>query len=234
MCVRERVLSSDGKEEVILLDERYTPYDCQRARIENLCGSFTEFVSSAGLECVLGRQAGQRELYHLHGNVVLNQGRAAFLAVRGIDGLEGLARALRIHSASNVVHMVVLTSKIGKRAQVSSAGLLETLLHQQRGHVRVVGRIYEQTNSVGFSLTRSAAARHAVFLSGLTPFLFRFERLPFFMPVQFRPDSNDWTVTGKGMVIIRLIWKSMAWSREAEEACLGLCNGVTDWLQAHC
>lgn len=156
MCVRERVLSSDGKEEVILLDERYTPYDCQRARIENLCGSFTEFVSSSGLECVLGRQAGQRELYHLHGNVVLNQGRAAFLAVRGIDGLEGLARALRIQSSSNVVHMVVLTSKIGKRAQVSSAGLLETLLHQQRGHVRVVGRIYEQTNSVGFSLTRSS------------------------------------------------------------------------------
>ena len=157
MCVRERVLSSDGGEETILLDERYTPYDGQRARIENLCGSFTEFVSSSGLECVLVRQGGQRELYHLHGNVVLNQGRAAFLAVRGIDGLDGLAQALRLRSASNVVHMVVLTSKIGKRAQVCSAGLLETRLHQQRGHVRVVGRIYEQTNSVGFSIQRSSS-----------------------------------------------------------------------------
>ena len=70
--------------------------------------------------------------------------------------------------------MVVLTSKIGKRAQVSSAGLLETSLNQQkgqvrpadptpppqhgpdreRGQVRVMGRIYEHTNSVSFEILR--------------------------------------------------------------------------------
>ena len=64
------------------------------------------------------------------------QGRGAFLAVRGIDGLEALSKALRLSSAGNTVHMVVLTSKIGKRAQVSSAGLLETSLNQQKGQVR--------------------------------------------------------------------------------------------------
>ncbi len=62
----------------------------------------------------------------------------------------------------------------------------------------------------------------------------RFDRLPFFMPLEFRPDSNDWTVTGKGMVIIRLIWKNMEWTQAAEDACLALCNEVTDWLRTSC
>jgi hypothetical protein len=106
------------------------------------------------------------------------QGRGAFLAVRGIDGLEALSKALRLSSAGNTVHMVVLTSKIGKRAQVSSAGLLETSLNQQkgqvrpadpppppprgpdreRGQVRVMGRIYEHTNSVSFEILRFGGA----------------------------------------------------------------------------
>lgn len=158
MCVRERVLRATGGIDTILLDERYTPYDRQPPRIENLCGSFTEYVPSAGLHGVLSQSSCQRELFHLHGNVVLSQviliyphtrmlpaeegvlrpsqGRGAFLAVRGIDGLEALSKALRLSSAGNTVHMVVLTSKIGKRAQVSSAGLLETSLNQQKGQVR--------------------------------------------------------------------------------------------------
>jgi hypothetical protein len=78
-----------------------------------------------------------------------------------------------------------------------------------------MGRIYEHTNSVGFSLLR-------------------FDKLPFFLPLAYWPESNDWTVTGKGMVIIRLVWRGLAWTREAEEACLGLCTSVNDWLQACC
>lgn len=62
----------------------------------------------------------------------------------------------------------------------------------------------------------------------------RFDRLPFFIPVDFRPNKNDWTVTGKGMVIIRLIWQHMVWTREAEEACLSMCDRVTEWLHGCC
>lgn len=215
MCVRERVLKATGGIDTILLDERYTPYDRQSPRIENLCGSFTEYAPSIGLQTVLSQSGSQRELFHLHGNVVLSQGRAAFLAVRGIDGLEALAKTLRLSSANNTVHMVVLTSKIGKRAQVSSAGLLETSLGRQKGHVRVMGRIYEHTNSVGFRILK-------------------FEKLPFTLPAEYWPDSNDWTVTGKGMVIIRLVWRSLAWTRGAETACLTLCENVTEWLQTCC
>lgn len=213
--VRERVLGSGGCVETILLDERYAPYDSQPARIENLCGSFSEFVHADALRPAISKSGGQRELFHLHGNVVLNQGRGSFLAVRGVDGLHCLARALNLSCSRNVVHMVVLTSKIGRRVQVSSAGMLESFLGRQGGLVRVTGRMYEHTNSVGFTILR-------------------FDRVPFCMPAAFWPDSNDWTVTGKGMVIIRLIWKNVEWTQPMEDACLAMCNSVTEWLGTCC
>ena len=136
ICVRERVLLPDGEVDTVMLDERYTPYRRQAPRIENLCGSFTEMVLSHGLQGAFGQNGCQRELFHLHGNVVVTQGKGAFLAVRGYDGLERLSKALRLSNPGNLVHMVVLTSKTGKRAQVSSAGLLETALNRLDGQVR--------------------------------------------------------------------------------------------------
>ena len=41
------------------------------------------------------------------------------MAARGMEGLAGLARSLKLSSPRSVVHMAVLTSKLGKRAQVS-------------------------------------------------------------------------------------------------------------------
>jgi hypothetical protein len=79
----------------------------------------------------------------------------------------------------------------------------------------VKGRIFEHTNSVCFSLTS-------------------FDKLPFFMPCRFRPDKNDWTVPGKGMVIIRLIWQRLVWDKDVEEACLTMCDQVTEWLHGCC
>lgn len=154
VSVRERVLLPEGGVETILLDDKYAPYDSQTARIENLCGSFTEYVQTAGLQTVISRTGGQRELFHLHGNVSISQGRGSFLAVRGTHGLRLLSQALGLSSPRNVVHMVVLTSKLGRRVQVSSAGLLEACLGRQTGVVRVMGRMYEHTNSVGFSIVR--------------------------------------------------------------------------------
>ena len=156
MSVRERVLGPEGGVDTILLDDRYTPYTPQRARIENLCGSFVEYVHTTGLQTVVSKANGQRELFHLHGNMVINQGRGSFLAVRGMQGLVQISRAVGLSTPRNTVHMVVLTSKIGKRVQVSSAGLLESCLASQAGIVRVMGRMYEHTNSVGFSIVRSS------------------------------------------------------------------------------
>jgi hypothetical protein len=215
VCVPESVLLPSGGVKTVMLDERYAPYKRQTTRIENLCGSFTEFVSTAGLESVMTRVGTQRELFHVHGNVVVNQGKGAFMAVRGIHSLQCLARTLRLSSASNVVHMAVLTSKMGKRAQVSSSGLLETSLMQNNDQIRVKGRIYEHTNSVCFELLRFNAA-------------------PFMLAEEFRPDSNDWTITGRGMIIIRLIWRRLEWSNAAERACLKMCDDAAEWLQTCC
>ncbi len=40
------------------------------------------------------------------------------MAARGTAGLARLARSLRLSSPRSVVHMAVLTSKMGKRTQV--------------------------------------------------------------------------------------------------------------------
>lgn len=214
-CVQECILLPSGVVRNIMLDERYTPYSRQGARIENLCGSFTEYVSTTGLGTVICRNGGQKELFHVHGNVVVNQGKGAFMAARGFACLSQLARALRLSGPSNVVHMAVITSRLGKRAQVSAHGLLEANLARQSELVRVNGRIYEQTNAVRFNVVS-------------------FAHPPFDLPAQYIPDKNDWTITGKGMVIIRLIWRQLEWTQEGEDACLQLCDRATEWLRGCC
>ncbi len=143
-----------GGVDTILLDDRYAPYEKQRARIENLCGSFTERVCTSGLLPVLSRSGMQHELYHQDGNVTISQGKGSFLAVRCYEGIVSLAHALQLETPRNTVHMVVITSRTGRRAQVCNAGLLEASLARHKTLVRVSGRIYEHTNSVAFSVRR--------------------------------------------------------------------------------
>jgi hypothetical protein len=211
LFVPEAILLENGEIGSVLLDRRYTPYAKQGARIENLCGSFTEYVHTDGLAQVVKKTGTQKEIFHLHGNVVINQGKGAFMGVRGMAGLEKLARAINISTPGNVVHMAVMTSKIGRRVQVSCNGLLETNLERHREHLRVEGRLYEHTNAVRFTLTK-------------------FEAPQFRLPRAMVPDNNDWMVTGKGMLIIRLSWRRVAWTREIEAECLALCERVLAWL----
>lgn len=219
LCVPESILRSSGGVDTVLLDERYTPYARQRCRIENLCGTFTEYVSMVGLDRVTKRTGTQKEIFHLQGNVVVNQGRAAFMGARGARGLERLARVLSLEGPRNLVHMAVLTTKIGKRVQVSSNGLLETNLERHAEHLRVDGRMYEHTNAVRFSLIK-------------------FEAPQFRIAPEYQPDNNDWMVTGKGMLIIRFSWHSalnrLEWTPTVEAACLDLCERVTDWIRECC
>ena len=231
LCVPESILASSGEVETVILDERYAPYTMQRARIENLCGRYSEYVSGAGLDRVVKRNGTQKEIFHLHGNILINQGVGWFMGVRGVDGLERLSKVLSLSSPSNLVHMAVLTTKLGKRVQVSANGLLETNLEKHAEHLRVGGRMYEHTNAVRFTVTR-------------------FEAPQFRMPEGMTPDNNDWMVTGKGMLIIRLSWrkldseperdssagppKGIQWCPAVEQACLDLCDRVTEWIGRCC
>lgn len=78
--IPESILMPAGGVETIMLDERYSPYARHVARIENLCGSFGEFVPIQGLERVMHKTGTQRELFHLHGNVVVNQAGSPLLS----------------------------------------------------------------------------------------------------------------------------------------------------------
>jgi hypothetical protein len=100
--------------------------------------------------------------------------------------------------------------------QVTASGLLETSILDQAGcHVRIGGRLYDHTNTVRFTIQK-------------------FEGAIFHLPPEFHPENNDWTITGKGTVMIRLTWKRVGWTQETEEACLALSNRVTAWLRACC
>lgn len=222
-CVPESVLRADGEVQTIMLDERYTPYASQGARIENLCGVFKEPVAppdiSPVLTMTLSAFGRQREVFNVHGNAAIHHGRANFMGVRSAAGLEGLARGLNLTSVDNAVHMAVMCGKTGQRVQVSASGLLENvLLNRFARHLRVEGRMYDQTNTVRLSIHTFCANPDAdPNAEGV-----------FYLPRAYWPDRNDWTVTGRGTVMTRFTWRKhrVEWTRECEAACLALCNSV--------
>lgn len=123
-CVPESVLLADGMVHTIMLDERYSPYASQGARLENLCGVFKEPVAPLDIAPVLATThtafGCQKEVFNVHGNAAIHRGRASFMGVRSAEGLEGLARGLNLTSAGNAVHMAVMCGKTGERVQVSA------------------------------------------------------------------------------------------------------------------
>jgi hypothetical protein len=220
-CVPEAVLLTDGRVETVMLDERYAPYEEQSARLENLCGSFLEHVSPEELKGVVFQtysEFGRRkEVFSVHGNVVIHQNKAAYMGVRGAASLERLAEGLRLASPRSVAHMALFCGKLGRRVQVSSSGLLETLISGRFArNLRIEGRMYDHTNTVRVRV-------HTYAEDGV-----------FALDKAFRPTHNDWTITGRGTVMVRFTWKAVEWTRECEAACLALCDRViTQCLNSH-
>lgn len=64
----------------------------------------------------------------------------------------------------------------------------------------------EQNNSVSFTVKAFSGEFH------LDPAL--------------RPTTNDWTITGKGAVVIRMTWPALAWDEAAEREILAFCDRV--------
>jgi len=216
--IPESILLEDGKVKTIMLDVKYSPYVQQSPKIENICGSFREAVPTQGLKGVLIKTNTpfgiQREIYHIEGNIILNQCKASFMGARSFDGLEKLSQSLNLTSPKNNVHMVVFCMKLGKRVQVTPCGLLETNIARKQPLIRIQGRLYEQNNTARFCIRR-------------------FEGI-FQLDPACRPDNNDWGVTGKGTVLTRMTWKHVNWTQEIETECLSLCSRVSSWLASCC
>lgn len=205
-------MQPNGDISTVMLDERYRPYTAQDARVENLCGCFTERVYTEMLtgaiittNCNFGRQ---REVFNIHGNVAINKGKGLFMGVRDMAGIEKLAEALALSSSHNNVHMAVICGKIGTRLQVKSSGLLENRLLQFRETLAVEGRQYEHTNTVRMRVRKFSN-------DGI-----------FALEEQYRPEKNDWSITGRGTVMIRFTWSKIEWTSDCERACLRVCDSI--------
>jgi len=216
--VRQPVLLSSGEISIITLDDRFAPHSTKPARIENLCGFYLQYFDTRPFQQILHKKktcfGQQRELYHLEGNLTINQGRASFMGARSYAGLTRLGRTMRLEDPSFAVHMAVLCLKLGRRAHVTSHGLMESNIARWDRHVRVEGRMFELCNTVRFTVQAYEGE--------------------FALDPALRPDNNDWAITGKGTVIARLTWVRLVWTAEAEAGILAFTNRVGEWLKECC
>ena len=211
-CVPELIIQPNGDISTVMLDERYRPYTAQEARVENLCGCFTEKVYTEMVKgalvttnCNFGRQ---KEVFNIHGNVAINKGKGLFMGVRDMNAIEKLADAIGLSSSHNNVHMAVICGKIGTRLQVKTSGLLENRLHRFPKNLLVEGRQYEHTNTVRIRVRKFS------------------DEGVFDLEEQYRPQKNDWSITGRGTVMIRFTWSKIEWTKDCETACLKVCNSI--------
>jgi len=216
--VSQSVLLSTGEVSIVQLDERFAPHSTQPARIENLCGYYLQYFDDRPFKQLINRNRScfgrQRELFHLEGNLTINQGRASFMGGRSFAGLTRLGRTMRLENPSFAVHMVVICLKLGRRAHVTSHGLMESNISRWDRYLRVEGRMFELCNTVRFTVKAFEGE--------------------FALDPAIRPDNNDWAITGKGTVIARLTWVRLVWTAEAEAGILAFANKVGEWLKECC
>jgi hypothetical protein len=109
---------------VVMLDAKHAPYPPRGVAIENICGMFATYVEVGMLRGLVVDTITpfgmQHKLFHAEGNVIVDQGRGFFKACRSAAGVEELSRCLYLETPRNRVHMLVLTARLGKRAQASS------------------------------------------------------------------------------------------------------------------
>jgi hypothetical protein len=223
-CVPEHILNPDGEEETVMLHPKYSPYDRHASTIANICGAFRHAAalsSVAGIVVDTSNLFGkQKEVFSIHGNVVITHGKATFMGARGLGSLEQLANTLQLVDSSCMVHMAVLCARAGKRIQVRAGGMLESRLQSRhRGNILVTGKGLDITNTVNMSVYRFCEPLDGVPLDADT-------QPTFAMPRRLRPDKNSWAVTGRGTIHVRLSWAGVEWTRECEAACLALCDRV--------
>ena len=131
-------------------------------------------------------------------------------ANRGIKSLTRLGASLYLEDPKSKVHMAVLTARLGRRVQVSWLGYLETKLQAYAGKIRFTPRLDENNNSVRIEIKQ---------------FTKEFEIDP-----SIKPLTNDWTVTGKGAVIIRFTWDAIWWTERVEEKVIEYAERVVELL----
>lgn len=111
--------------------------------------------------------------------------------------------------------MGVLTARLGRRVQVSWLGYLDTRLQATyMKYIKFTPRLDDNNNSVRFEIKDFSGG--------------------FEIEESIKPLTNDWTVTGKGAVIIRFTWKPMWWTEAEEDRVIKYAGKIVGLLDACC
>jgi hypothetical protein len=219
-CVAMKVmqpLGIHGIPGVVMLDERFTPYPKRGLQIENLCGMFATFVEIGMLRGLVVDTITpfgvQHMLYHVEGNITVDQGRAFFKACRSFTGIQELSQCLYLETPKNRVHMMVLTARLGKRVQVAKGGYMETSLAPHYSRFGITPRM-DDDNYLRLDVTSYTG--------------------PLEIAPEIQPLTNDWTVTGRGAVIARFTWEALDWDAGVEARILAYSERVLALLEASC
>ena len=111
------------------LGPKYTAYPREPPFVQNLCGAFVNRIYTNGLESVIMRTRTcfglSKTLFHIDGNVTINDGKANFMGARSFRGIQRLGASLNLPSSQNHTHMAVVTLRLGKCCHCDHYGYLE-------------------------------------------------------------------------------------------------------------
>ena len=191
------------------------PPPASAAVLENVCGAFLRHYEWPLHQAVQNRPTWlfgrPREMYHIEGNVYVHRGRAHFRACRGIASIRRLAAALRLPDPACVVHMCVFRLALGRRVHTGHGCYLEGQLQRRFRSLRVCCRLMDMNSLVKLRIDRFDRAE-----------------MPFFDAHSPPPTCVDATVSGQGIVIVRVSSRACAWDADREALLLRFC----DWLGA--
>lgn len=142
----------------------------------------------------------QEDLYNIYGNgTYLNHltGKMIFRGCRNLSAVKSFAADLGMESPAIVVNMMVCAGAIGHLMDVRPSGLVEHVIAKMG---MLPYRVMDTTNAIRFTVRQKD-----------------------WLAIVY-PKHNDWTITTKGSVIIRMTWDKLPWTQEIENNLLDTCN----------
>lgn len=200
---------------VALDKNKFKKYPIRKSKMENVCGQYLCQIASPVIPKVSVRNKGcmgwQDEMYNIYGNgLIMNSKdkRVFFKGCKNYKGAKLLARDLCLPNPPICVHMTVISACLGMLVDVSPGGLAYFVLqklHMDPYHVP------DCTNAIRFHLNFK-------------------EALP---KTKITPKKNDWTITTRGCVIIRMTWDALSWTQAMEDEVVEFCDMYVEHVKEH-
>lgn len=210
------ILTSKGKVQSEL-SAKYTPYSPCLAKIENLCGHFNNVYYQNHVIDKVSKRIGtcmgmQEEVYNIYGKastMVRHKDRVYFKGCKNCAKLLLLRDDIGLEEFNKpLVHMTVISYYTGQLIDVSPGGIAYKML-DERGYNPFY--LIDTTNSVRFVMQIKDME---------------------YMSTKIEPTTNDFAITTRGCIIIRLTWAAIEWSQGLEDAVLSHCNRYCEFLHS--